>query len=87
MSRKSPSSITLRPNLRCLQVYPVAGTKRTIEELQTVGMRLSKEQAVNLARVLLAASQDWTEMEVTAYRGKARTSDGTFHVTVTTAAG
>ncbi len=86
MPRKSPTSISLRPNLRCLQVYPTAGTKRSIAELKTVGLRLSREQAINLARVLLAASQDWDEMEVTAYRGKARIRDGTFQVTVTTAA-
>ena len=36
-----------------------------------------------MARVLLAVSQDWNELEVTAYRLKKRKSDGTYQITVT----
>lgn len=84
MARKSATSVTISPKLRCERVYPVTGTKRTAEELKTVGFRLSCDQAINLARVLLAVSQDWTSIEVTAFRSK-RFSDGTFPITVTTA--
>lgn len=84
MTRKSATSVTISPKLRCQRVYPVQGTKRTAADLKTVGFKLSSDQAINLARVLLAVSQDWTGIEVTAFRSK-RFSDGTFPVTVTTA--
>lgn len=84
MARRSATSVKVSPKLRCQRVYPIQGTKRAVTELKTVGFRLTREQAINLARVLLAVSQDWNEMEVTAFRSK-RFSDGTFPVTVTTA--
>lgn len=52
------------------------------EDDQTVGLKLSRDQAVHLARVLLAAAHEWDEIDVTAYRLDRRT-DGTFTVTVT----
>ncbi len=83
MTRKSPKSITVNPNVRCLRVYPVENTKKNVQELKTVGLRLSKEQAVHLARVLLAVAQEWEEVDITAYRFDRRKSDGTYHITVT----
>jgi hypothetical protein len=83
MSRKSSLSISLKPNVRCLRVYPTEETQKTVPELKTVGIKLSKEQAVDLARLLLAATQEWQEIDVTAYRFSKRESDGTYHITVT----
>jgi hypothetical protein len=41
-----------------------------------------KDQAIHLARVLLAVSQEWEEVDITAYRLKRR-ADGTYQITVT----
>src|SRR5688500_380743 len=57
--RKSASSVTVDTNVRCLRVYPTEDTKRTVAELQSVGIKLSKDQAIHLARVLLVVSQEW----------------------------
>lgn len=83
MARRTVTSIKLKPDVRALRVYPVEGTKRSIDELQTIGLRLSAEQAIHLARVLVAVTQDWPEVEICARRFKQRQSDGTFEVTVT----
>src|SRR5690606_16473052 len=69
--RQSASSIKINPNLRCLRIYPVEDAKnqtKSIADLKTVGIKLSREQAIHLARVLLAAAQDWDEVDLTAWR-------------------
>lgn len=76
-------SIKVDGNVRCLRLYPTKGTKRTVENLETVGIKMNREQAIQLARVLLAVSQDWEEVDITGYRLRPRKSDGTFGVTVT----
>ncbi len=87
--RRTATSIKIDPNVRCLRIYPVedkhSGAK-PIAELKTVGVKLSREQAIHLARVLLAAAQDWDEIDITAWRIYKRESDGTYNLTVTTAA-
>lgn len=83
MPRKSIGSIKVEPNARCTKIYPTEDTKKNVADLKTIGIKLSKEQAIHLARVLLAASQEWDEIEITAYRFDKRQSDGTSHVTVT----
>lgn len=83
MSRESATSISIDPNVRSLRVYPVETSNKTIADLKTVGIRLSREQAIHLARVLLAVTQDWDHLEITAYRTNPRQSDGTYQVTVT----
>ncbi|HZP32167.1 MAG TPA: hypothetical protein VFB23_02300 [Candidatus Acidoferrales bacterium] len=83
MKRKSATSVTISPKLRCQRIYPVQGTKKTVGELKTVGFKLTRDQAINLARVLLAVSQNWKAIDVTAFRSKEFT-DGTFPITVTT---
>ena len=83
--RQSPGSITIDPNVRCQRIYPVEGTGKTIADLKTVGFKITRDQAIHLARVLLAVSQEWDEMEVTAYRFDQRKSDDTYHITVTSA--
>lgn len=84
MARKSATSVTVSPKLRCQRIYPVPETKKTVAELKTVGFKLTRDQAINLARVLLAVSQNWSVIDVTAFRSKQFT-DGTFPITVTTA--
>ena len=66
--RRAATSIRVNPKVRAMRVYPVEGTAKTIDELQSVGIKLSREQAIHLARVLLAVSQEWDEVEITAYR-------------------
>ncbi|HEV3276834.1 MAG TPA: hypothetical protein VG860_08450 [Terriglobia bacterium] len=58
-------------------------TQKSVADLKTIGIKLTKDQAIHLARVLLAVSQDWDEMEITGWRFDRRQSDGTYHVTVT----
>jgi hypothetical protein len=56
MSRKSAKSITLDSHVRCLRIYPTENTRKNIKELKTIGIKLNKDQAIDLARILLAAS-------------------------------
>ena len=84
--RVSASSIKIDTNVRCQRIYPVEDNKqgtRTIASLKTVGIKLTRGQAVHLARVLLAASQEWEEIDVTAWRVYKRRTDNTYNVTVT----
>ena len=83
MPRKSPKSISVNANVRCLRVYPVEETSKNVRDLKTIGVKLSKEQAIHLARVLLAVTQEWKEVDLTAYRFERRRSDDTYHITVT----
>lgn len=88
--RKAASSIKIDPNVRCLRIYPIEDNRnstKTIADLKTVGIKLSQEQAIHLARVLLAAAQEWEEVDITAWRVYKRKSDGTYNLTVTTAIG
>jgi hypothetical protein len=83
MARKAATSIKVDPNVRCLRIYPTEDTHKNVKDLKTVGIKLSGEQAVHLARVLLAVTQEWDEIDLTAYRLKRRKADGTYQITVT----
>jgi hypothetical protein len=85
--RVSASSLRIDANVRCQRIYPVEDSEapKEIADLKTVGIKLSPEQAIHLARVLLAASQDSEEIDITAWRVYKRHSDNTYNVTVTTA--
>jgi hypothetical protein len=86
--RHAASSIKIDPNVRCQRIYPVEDSRnkqKSIGELKTVGIKLSAKQAIHLARVLLAASQEWEEIDITAWRVYKRQSDGSYNVTVTAA--
>jgi hypothetical protein len=85
-TRKAPASIKIDANVRCDRIYPTEATKKQVSDLKTVGIKLTKDQAIHLARVLLAVSQDWDNIDITAYRFDQRKSDDTFHITVTSAA-
>jgi len=83
MSRKSPRSISVNPNVRITRIYPTEDTQKDIKELKTIGIRLTRDQALHLARVLLAVTQDWDNIDITAYRYEKRKSDSTYRITVT----
>ncbi len=83
MPRVSPRSITLKINLRCEKVYPGKNTNRNVNNLKTIGIKLSRDQAIRLGTVLCATAQEWNEIDITAYRLKERTSDGTYPITIT----
>jgi hypothetical protein len=83
MKRQSARAISIDSSVRCDRIYPTEDTKRTVEDLQTVGIKLNREQAIQLARVLLAVTQEWDEVDITAYRFRKRQDDGTYKITVT----
>jgi hypothetical protein len=83
MKRQTASAISIETNVRCSRIYPTEDTKRTVTDLQTVGIKLTKEQAIHLARVLLAVTQEWDEVDITAYRFRKRQEDGTYSITIT----
>lgn len=83
MSRQSSKSITIDPNVRCQRIYPVEGTSKNVSDLKTIGIKLTKDQAIHLARILLAVSQEWGEVDITGYRFEKRKSDDTYHLTIT----
>jgi hypothetical protein len=70
-------------HVRCQRIYPVEDTNKNVAELKTVGIKLNREQAIHLARVLLAVTQDWAEIDITAYRFEKRKADDTYYITVT----
>jgi hypothetical protein len=82
-TRQSASAVTIDTNVRCARVYPTADSNRVTSDLQTVGIKLTKEQAIHLARVLLAVTQEWDEVDITAFRLRQRQDDGTFPITIT----
>jgi hypothetical protein len=83
LKRQSAGAINVDTNVRCVRIYPTEDTRRTVPDLQTIGIRLTKEQAVHLARVLLIVTQEWDEVDITAYRFEKRREDGTFRLTIT----
>ena len=83
MPRTTSTSLRVDPNVRCLRIYPIQTTSKTVDKLKTIGIKLSQDQAIHLARVLLAMSQEAREIEITGYRFDQRKSDGTYHLTIT----
>jgi hypothetical protein len=77
MPRKTARAIRISANVRCQRIYPVSGTTKVVEDLDTVGFKLTQRQAIHLARVLLVVTQG-EEIDVTGFRLKKRKSDGTF---------
>lgn len=63
MPRRAAKSITIDANVRCQRIYPVPGTKKVVKELDTIGFKMSRQQAIDFARVILAVTQDWQEIE------------------------
>ena len=81
--RQTASRVTVDTNVRCLRIYPTEETKRTTSDLQTIGIRLTKKQAIHLASVLLVVTREWDQVDITAYRFEKRKTDGTYRLTIT----
>lgn len=82
MSRESVKQFGIDANVRCVSVYPTIRSRKLLTELKTVGLRLTRKQALHLAQVLLVAAKEWEDIEITAYRST-RQSDMTHQITVT----
>jgi hypothetical protein len=80
--RMSAAGIRVNPNVRCKHVYPVQDTLKQVADLKTVGFRLDRNQAIDLARVLLSVAQESDEIDVTAFRFQKRKEDQTYRITV-----
>jgi hypothetical protein len=68
VTRLTPRQIRLVGTVPCERIYPVEGTVKTTADLKTVGFKLNREQAIHLARVILAVTQDWQEVDITGFR-------------------
>jgi hypothetical protein len=75
--------LKLKTPLHCYKIYPTETSKRTLEDLKTVAVRLTKQQAIDLATTLLLAAQSWDIIDVTAFRKTKSRSTGEYQLTVT----
>lgn len=82
MNRESTKQFGVDPNVRCQKVYPVVGSRKSLIELKSVGLKFTREQARHFAQILLTAADAWDEIDVTAYRAS-RNLDDTHQITVT----
>ena len=67
-SRLAATDVRVDPNIRRATVSPTSDTKKSIEELPTIGLRTTRDQAIRLARVLLTVTQDRDDVELAAKR-------------------
>jgi len=81
MPKKPLTSITIDTHIRCRQVFPPEN-QAAYKDLTIMGVRLSREEALHLARAILAATQEWQEVELVVHRFDKRTSDNTYLLTV-----
>jgi hypothetical protein len=81
MPKKPVTSLSIDTHVRCLQVFPKE-KEAGYGELKTMGLRLSREEALHLARALLAATQEWEEVELVVHRFDKRKSDNTYLLSV-----
>ena len=66
--RKSLKSIKQRTSIECNCVYPIIGTNKLLSNLKSVGIKLTSDQAIDLATAILLAANNWSEIEVTCWR-------------------
>jgi hypothetical protein len=81
MPKKPLTSLTIDTHVRCLQIFPKE-KEAAYEKLETMGVKLSRQEALHLARALLAATQDWEEVELVVHRFDKRKSDNTYLLSV-----
>ena len=81
MPKKLLTSLTIDTHVRCLQVFPKE-KQAAYKDLKTMGVKLSREEALHLARAILAATQDWQEVELVVHRFDKRKSDNTYLLSV-----
>jgi hypothetical protein len=90
MPRQSVKQLTVDQNVRCESIYPDPDEPHTECPAghsarwkgDTIAFHLTRQQAIDLAKVLLVGSQEWESMTVTAFRKQKRKSDRTYPVTV-----
>jgi hypothetical protein len=81
MPKKTITSLTIDTHVRCLQIFPKE-KEAAYKELATMGVKLSREEALHLARAILAATQEWEEVELVVHRFDKRNSDNTYLLSV-----
>lgn len=81
MPKKPLTSLTIDTHVRCRQIFPKE-KEAAYQELKTMGVRLSRAEALHLARALLAATQEWEEVELVVHRFDKRKSDNAYLLTV-----
>lgn len=81
MPKKSVINLNIDLRGRCLQVFPPPEAE-AYRDLTTMRFRLNREQALHLARAILAATEEWEEVEIVVHRFERRRSDGAFLITV-----
>ena len=81
MPKKSIINLGVDLKSRCLKVFPPPEAE-PYRDLANFRFRLNRDQALQLARALLAATQEWEEVEVVVHRFERRKSDGAFLVSV-----
>jgi hypothetical protein len=81
MPKKLLTSLTIDTHVRCRQIFPKE-TEAAYQELETMGVKLSREEALHLARAILAATQEWEEVELVVHRFDKRKSDNTYLLSV-----
>jgi hypothetical protein len=81
MTKKLLTSLTIDTHVRCQQIFPKEN-EAAYKELETMGVKLSRGEALHLARAILAATQDWEAVELVVHRFDKRKSDNTYLLTV-----
>lgn len=81
MPKKPVTSLTIDTHVRCLQIFPKE-KEAAYKELKTMGVKLSRQEALHLARAILAATQEWEEVELVVHRFDKRKSDNTYLLSV-----
>lgn len=79
------SALSLRingDNVRAQKIYPIVGSRKTMDELKTVALCLTNTEALHLSTQLLVAAQSWPSVYITGWRRERK--DKTHDVTVTT---
>jgi hypothetical protein len=78
---KPVTSLTIDMHIRCLQIFPKE-KDAAYKDLATMGVKLSREEALHLARAILAATQEWEEVELVVHRFDKRKADNTYLLSV-----
>jgi hypothetical protein len=81
MPKKPLTSLTIDTHVRCKQIFPKE-KEAAYKDLTTMGVKLSREEALHLARAILAATQEWEEMELVVHRFDKRQADNTYLLSV-----
>ena len=59
---------TIDLNINCIRIYQSEDTKLPVEEMEVISLRLFRDQALQLARVLREATPDWEGIDIVGHR-------------------